>query len=343
LKYAALFLSICYFNVSIALAQPSILVDAQTGEILAQDQAFDRWYPASLTKLMTAYIAFEAIEQGRLNKNSTVTLSQNAVKQPPSRTGFKAGYTLSLDDALKIMLVKSANDIAVAVGETVGGNNYPDLMNETAQKLGMSNSHFVNANGLHKPNHYSSARDLAVLSFTLRTKFPSYAAYFNIEAVEYDTKIHKNYNFLLGRFKGADGMKTGYVCASGFNLVASASQNNRTLIAVVLGTISQRERTDKAADLLTAGFSGAFEPIGMLNTYKPQQSSNLQAVDISKIVCGKQGAKMRQGERPINSKMPFRSRSMYPMEREPVVVKIGTRTQQSTPPVPNPRPSQDIK
>jgi D-alanyl-D-alanine carboxypeptidase len=189
LKYIRFLFSLYLLTVQ-AFAAPSLLVDANTGEILAQEQAFDRWYPASLTKLMTAYIAFDAIKKGRLSFDTPVILSKNAVKQPPSRSGFKIGTQLSLDSALKIMLVKSANDIAVAVGETVGGARYPDLMNQTARDLGMSASHFVNAHGLHDKNHYSSARDLAILSYALRAHFPQYAHYFAIEAVKYGGKFY---------------------------------------------------------------------------------------------------------------------------------------------------------
>jgi D-alanyl-D-alanine carboxypeptidase len=224
---------------STALAGASILVDVQSGAVLAQENAFQRWYPASLTKLMTAYIAFSAIKSGKLTVDSPIIISANAAKQPPSKMGYKPGNRLSLDNALKIMLVKSANDIAVAVGEAAGGENYPDAMNAAAAKLGMSGSHFTSANGLHSTQNYSNARDLAVLSRALRADFPELAGYFKFEAIQYGDHVERNYNILLGRFAGADGMKTGFVCASGFNMVGTATRDGRTLVAVVLGEESQ--------------------------------------------------------------------------------------------------------
>ena len=208
-----------------AQAGTSILVDAGTGKVLAEENSLQRWYPASLTKLMTAYIAFKALKSGGLTLTSPVKISANAAKQPPSRMGYKPGQVLTLDNALKIMLVKSANDIAVAVAETAAGKNYQKAMNEEARRLGMTGSNWVNANGLHSAQNYTTARDLALLSIALRRDFPEHAAFFGIEAIEYDDKLERNYNILLGRFDGADGMKTGFVCASGFNLVASATSS----------------------------------------------------------------------------------------------------------------------
>ncbi len=309
--------------VSSARAGTSILVDVNSGQVLAQDEAFKRSYPASLTKLMTAYLAFDAMKSGRLAPDSPVKISANAAKQPPSRMGYKPGNVLTLDNAIKIMLVKSANDIAVAVAETVAGPNYTQAMNAAAQSLGMTGSNFVNANGIHSTNHYSTARDLAVLASALRTKFPEYAGYFGIEAIAYGKTVERNYNILLGRFNGADGMKTGFVCASGFNLAASATQNGRTLVAVVLGATSQEQRAEKAANLLAAGFQGTAGNLGALASLQPDGPVDNKAIDMRGAVCTKEAEAGRWDGREIEGKIKFETPYIAAMNRAPNTIKVG--------------------
>ena len=306
-----------------AQAGTSIVVDAATGDVLAADKAFDRWYPASITKLMTAYIAFDAIRAGKLTTQSPVTISANAAKQPPSKMGYKPGNILSLDNALKIMLVKSANDIAVAVGEAAGGVDYQDAMNAAATKLGMNGSHFANANGLHDPQNYTTARDLAILASALRTEFSELSSYFGIEAIQYGDHLERNYNILLGRFEGADGMKTGFVCASGFNLVASATRNGRTLIAVVLGAMSQEQRAEKAANLLEAGFRRLTPPVGSLSQLQPSGEVDISAPDMRSTVCTEQAAADRWDGREIEGKIKFETPYITAMTRQPVTQTVG--------------------
>jgi D-alanyl-D-alanine carboxypeptidase len=306
-----------------AQAGTSILVDVNSGQVLAQDEAFKRSYPASLTKLMTAYLVFDAMKSGRLTPDSPVTISANAAKQPPSRMGYKPGNVLNLDNAIKIMLVKSANDIAVAVAETVAGPNYAPAMNAAAQSLGMTGTNFVNANGIHSTNHYSTARDLAVLASALRTRFPEYAGYFGIEAIAYGKTVERNYNILLGRFNGADGMKTGFVCASGFNLVASATQNGRTLVAVVLGATSQEQRAEKAANLLAAGFQGTAGTLGALASLQPEGPVDNKAVDMRGAVCTKEAEASRWDGREIEGKIKFETPYIAAMNRAPTTIKVG--------------------
>jgi D-alanyl-D-alanine carboxypeptidase len=306
-----------------AYAGTAILLDAGSGKVLAEENALQRWYPASLTKLMTAYIAFKALKTGRLTITSPVKISANAAKQPPSRMGYKPGQVLNLDNALKIMLVKSANDIAVAVGETAGGKDYPKLMNAEAQRLGMNGSHWVNANGLHSAQNYTTARDLALLSMALRRDFPEYAAYFGIEAIQYDDKLERNYNVLLGRFDGADGMKTGFVCASGFNLVASATRGGRTLIAVVLGETSQQGRAEKAADLLAKGFASDGAGGSAIESLKAPAGAAAKAADMRGIVCAKGAEADRWDGREVEGRITFKSPYIKAMLRAPNAVKVG--------------------
>lgn len=308
---------------SVALAGSSILVDVTTGKVMAQDHAFQRSYPASLTKLMTSYIAFRAMKAGLLRQDSPVTISARAAKQPPSKMGYKLGNKLTLDNALKIMLVKSANDIAVAVGEAAGGENYADLMNSEAKRLGMTGSHFVNANGLHDPNHFTTARDMAILSTALRTEYPEYAFYFNVEAIQYGKTMEPNYNLLLGRYAGADGMKTGFVCSSGYNMVASATRAGHTLVAVVFGELTQEDRADRAAILLSKGFAAPNSGSDTLATLKPTGEEMLPAVNMRAIACKKGAAESHWGGRDVEGKMTFASPDIILRTTPPTPVFVG--------------------
>ena len=326
-------------------AAASILIDVATGEVLSEENATQRWYPASLTKLMTAYIAFSAIRDGKLTLDGPVTISANAAKQPPSRMGYKAGNRLSLDSALKIMLVKSANDIAVAVAEAAAGPEYQKGMNAAAAKLGMTGTNFANANGLHSTKNYSTARDLAVLTRALRTEFPQYASYFGIEAIKYGDTIERNYNILLGRFAGADGMKTGFVCASGFNLVGTATQNGRTLAAIVLGEKSQVARAEKAATLLANGFT--MTRTGQtLEALQSPATEKAVAKDMRAEVCTEAAAADRWDGREIDGRVTFSTPYIRKMERDPQFQLVGllpTKTADGWPlviPVPKTRPER---
>jgi D-alanyl-D-alanine carboxypeptidase len=241
-----------------AQAEAKLLIDAATGKVLHAENATSPWYPASVTKLMTAYTTLRAVKEGRIGLNTLLTVSRDAAAQQPTKMGFKVGTRVTVDNALKMMLVKSANDIAVTIAEGVGGSiaGFADMMNANARRLGMTESHFVNPNGLPAESHVTSARDLAILARALITEFPEDDFYWHIHSIRYGNRIIHNYNHLLDRYPGADGMKTGFICASGYNLVASATRNGRRLIAVVLGAYSGGARTQEAAQLLESGFNG---------------------------------------------------------------------------------------
>ena len=241
-----------------ALANPVVLFDLNSGKILQQQDAFKRWYPASLSKLMTAYVTFRALAAGEVQLDSPIKVTKHSAAEPPSKMGFKPGSVMRLDNALKMMLVKSANDIAMAVGENVGGSQaaFADRMNAEAARLGMTGTHFVNPNGLYSPDQYTTARDLAVLVMAIRREFPQYAPWFSIEGLAVGKKAIPNYNLLIGRYPGADGMKTGFVCPSGFNMIGSATRNGRTLVAVVLGEKSAVSRAEAAAKLRNCSTRG---------------------------------------------------------------------------------------
>jgi D-alanyl-D-alanine carboxypeptidase len=225
--------------------------------VLKEDNSAALWHPASLTKLMTAYVTFEALKAGQIRMTSPVRVSAHALAQAPAKMGFKVGTVINLDNALKMMLVKSANDIAIAIAETVGGSE-PDFvaeMNATASRLGMASTHYDNANGLPDDGQITTARDLAVLARALRTDFPEYESYFGIPAIKAGKRVLRSENALLERYRGTTGMKTGFVCASGYNIVATAQRGGRSLIAVVLGASSGADRTEFTAHLLDDGFN----------------------------------------------------------------------------------------
>jgi len=240
-----------------AHAEAKLLVDAATGKVLHAENATYPWYPASVTKLMTTYTTLRAIKEGRIGLNTLITITHDAAAQQPTKMGFTAGTRLTVDNALKMLLVKSANDVAVAIAEGVGGSisGFADMMNANARRLGMSQSHFVNPNGLPAEDHVTSARDLAILARALILEFPEYDSYWHVHSIQYGSRVMRNYNSLLDRYPGADGMKTGFICASGYNVVATATRNGRRLIAVILGAWSGAVRAQQAAALLESGFN----------------------------------------------------------------------------------------
>lgn len=271
-----------------AQATPSIVVDVGSGRVLEQEQATTSWYPASLTKLMTVYVALDAARAGRISLDTPLMMSPRACRMAPSKMGFRAGAEVTLQNALIMLMVKSANDIAVAIAEGVSGSveAFADEMNRASAALGMNESHWVNPNGLPDSRQVTSARDLAILGRALYTQFPDYAGLFNIGAMQLGAKIIPTHNGLLGRYPGADGMKTGFTCPAGFNLVASASRGSQRLIAVVLGAPSAGARTAKAAALLDRAFQSG-SAVGTLASLP--SAGPTSAPDMRDAVCRHRG------------------------------------------------------
>ncbi len=273
-----------------AHAEAKLLIEASTGKVLLAENATHPWYPASVTKLMTTYTTLRQVQLGKTSLNTMITMTRDAVEQAPSKMGLPLGTRLTLDNALKMLLVKSANDVAVAIAEGVGGSipKFADLMNANAARLGMTQSHFVNPNGLPAEHHVTSARDLGILARALIREFPQYDFYWHIHAIRYGNRIIHNYNHLLDRYPGADGMKTGFICASGYNLVASATRNGRRLIAIVLGAHSGYGRMLDAAKLLERGFDAA--PLSWLTpslgTVDALAPIDAQPPDLRDEMCG---------------------------------------------------------
>jgi len=241
-----------------AAAEALLLIDAGTGKVLHAENAGYPWYPASLTKLMTLYATLQAISDHRITPDKLITVSAKATAQAPTKMGFQPGTQVTVDNALKMLMVKSANDMAVALAEGISGSTeaFADEMNATARRLGMVQSSYVNPNGLPADNQITSARDLGILARSLIRDFPEYEFYWHLPGIKLGKRVTRNYNKLLTSYPGADGMKTGYICASGFNLVATATRNGKHLIAVVLGAPSSATRALKAAQLLERGFNG---------------------------------------------------------------------------------------
>ncbi|MGE5266365.1 MAG: D-alanyl-D-alanine carboxypeptidase family protein [Deltaproteobacteria bacterium] len=237
-------------------AGPALLFDAADGKILYSEEMDDQWHPASLTKIMTAYLAFKAIKAGRLRLDDKVTCSEHANQQPPSKIGLPVGGELTVELALQALIVKSANDVAIMLAEKISGSELQFVadMNAAARELGMTRTTFANANGLPAFNQVSTARDLAKLARAVSTEFPQYAPYWAMTQMRIGKIRLASHNGLLKTFEGADGLKTGFICDSGFNVVASATRNGRRLMAVVLGEPSGGERNIRAASLLEHGF-----------------------------------------------------------------------------------------
>ena len=237
----------------------AVVVDANTGEVLYARRADEPRYPASITKIMTLYLTFEALATGRLSVNDRIPVSAHAARQNPSKLGIRPGGSLTVDQAIKAIAVLSANDIAVAMAEKIGGSEpkFAELMTLRAKELGMDRTHFANANGLPDPRQISTARDIAILSRAIMRDYPQYYSYFGVKAFEFEGREITNHNHLLGKVDGVDGLKTGYTAAAGFNLAASAKRNGKRLIAVVLGGSSTAARDENVEDLINGGLDSA--------------------------------------------------------------------------------------
>ena len=274
-------------HISYSLAQPQLLLDMRTGEVLYEKEAGEAWFPASLTKLMTAYVVFEAIADGRVSLNDPVIMSATAQKVPPSRSGLLTGDAVSVEDALALLIVKSANDIANALAETVAGSQsaFVAEMNRAARKMGLSASNFLNPHGLHNKGQVVTARDLAILALSIRARYPQYNSYFYTSEVRMGEVQMKSHNNLLTEFVGTDGMKTGFVCSAGLNIVATARRGGRSLMAIVLGASSARERGEMVAELLLKGFGGELRSAGK-NIVVLANRQGSMPTDMRSNICG---------------------------------------------------------
>ncbi len=244
---------------SAAHAKPvasSIVVDAETGEVLSGSNADAVTYPASLTKMMTLYLLFDALDKGTIKLGDRLTFSQNAASEAATNMNVSAGDTMTIETAILAMVVRSANDVSTAVGEHLGGTEtaFARMMSAKARQLGMNKTIYRNANGLPNPGQRTTARDQATLGVALLRDHPKYYGYFSRNSFIYRGHTYGGHNRVMKKFAGADGIKTGYIRASGFNLVSSAERNGRRLVGVVLGGTSAPIRDKKMVALLTDGF-----------------------------------------------------------------------------------------
>ena len=263
----------------------SFVIDASTGQVLHQSNADKPLYPASLTKVMTLLLVFEALDQGKFGLNDRIHISKHAASMPPSKIGLKPGSSIRVKDAIYAVVTKSANDIAAALGEKVAGSEsrFATQMTARAKELGMNNTRFTNASGLHNPAQKSTARDMATLARHVIANYPDYYRFYSTKTFNYAGHTYQNHNHLMKTYKGMDGMKTGYTNPAGFNLVASAVRNNRRIIGVVFGGRSTASRNEHMASLLDNGFAklrSLPKPTVMASANLPSANAPLAPVEI---------------------------------------------------------------
>jgi D-alanyl-D-alanine carboxypeptidase len=288
-----------------AFAGPTLLFEPYNGTVFYAEDVDVPWFPASLTKLMTAYVAFEALKAGTITPDTKLICSKKATEQAPSKLWLKEGEGITLDVALKVLIVESANDVAVMIAEGVAGSDeaFVERMNEAARRLGMTRTHYVNVNGLPEEGQVTTARDLAKLARAIIIEFPEHADVFSTVQVQVGDNVIRSHNGMLVSFPGADGMKTGFICDSGYNIVVSATRDGRKLVAVVLGERSRASRKELATDLLNTGFQRYFWKSlfgSSLDGLMVQASLSDEPAHLHDSICGaaKAMSRRRPGLRP---------------------------------------------
>lgn len=260
----------------------SLLVEAETGRVLFSQNATEKRYPASLTKMMTLYLVFDALEKGEIQMDQMLGVSKKAAGQPRSRMGLKENSTISVENAVFAMISRSANDAAVVIAEGMAGSEaqFADKMTRVARELGMKNTRFKNASGLHNKDQVTTAQDMAILSKALIQHFPKYYKLFSVRGFRYGRRYYGNHNLVARFYKGGDGLKTGYVDASGYHVVGSAKRDGKRLIGVVMGRNSVRERDRHIFKLLDSGFAALKNKKDTVNTlneepfFEPMKEQN---------------------------------------------------------------------
>lgn len=263
-----------------------MVVDVKTGKILRAVNADALRHPASITKVMTLYLLFEQLERGTFNLNSPLRVSANAASQAPSKLGVRPGQTINVEDAIKALVTKSANDVAVVIAENIGGSEtaFANMMTRKAHALGMSRTVYRNASGLPDMAQVTTARDLTILAQAVQDRFPKYYLYFQTSSFEYGGRVIGNHNRLIGRVEGVDGIKTGYTRASGFNLMTNAKTDDRHIVAVVLGGRSTAIRDNIMADLVRSNLPRAYAggrtaPVVAENTAADRRTVTVASAD----------------------------------------------------------------
>lgn len=253
----------------------AIVIDADNGSILHEVEANQLWFPASLTKAMTLYMAFDALKAGQISLGDTLTTSRHAARQPNSKLGLRQGERLTVREAILAVITRSANDAAVVLGEELGGTeeNFGTMMTARARSLGMNSTRFMNATGLPDDLQVTTSRDLAVLAWRIQHDFPVYYQFFSAQGFDYKGTTLRSINAFVKNYPGAEGMKTGFTCGSGYNLMASAHQNGQRLIGVVLGGMTSKERYQIMTRIMDAGFARKFSTAPSKDIYSMQTRS----------------------------------------------------------------------
>jgi D-alanyl-D-alanine carboxypeptidase len=264
----------------------ALLIDAENGDVLYEMEANQSWYPASLTKLMTLYMTFSALESGRLRLSDRMTISSHAAHQPTSKLGLRAWDYISVEDAILAVVTRSANDAAVVLAEKIAGSEsqFAIKMTSTAHSIGMYGSHFMNATGLPHDWQTTTAHDMALLAMKIHQNFPQYYPYFAVDSLYYNGRYLRSTNKFVAHYPGAEGMKTGYTCGSGYNLVASANQYGKRLIGVILGGMSSGERYEQMFTMMDIGYSNEYGSYHSKNI--SSMSKNSVGVPPYQLSCG---------------------------------------------------------
>ena len=266
----------------------SLVIDSKTGELLHAVNENTRNYPASLTKLMTLYLLFEAIEEKKLALSSRLKVSRKAANRPASKLGLKPGQSIRVKDAIMAIIVKSANDVATVIAESIGKNErrFALLMTAKARKLGMSRTTFRNASGLPHRGQLSTAKDMAVLTRAIIINFPKYYYLFSRKTFTFNGRTYRTHNKVLKTFRGAEGMKTGYIRASGYNLVTTAKRKGQRIIGVVFGGNTSRARNRHMEKLLTRAFRTK-QIIKSRIAYRPRTNKRVNPIKMNKLALDK--------------------------------------------------------
>lgn len=266
------------FLVTLVFCQPveavvsTLVADSKTGTVFSARNSLRKQYPASLTKVMTLYLTFNALDKGLLNMDDALPVSLNAAKQPPSKLFLKAGDTIRVKEAVMALIVKSANDVAVVLAEALAPSEeeFAQMMTQTAHKLGMNNTCFKNASGLHHPEQLTTAQDMALLTMALINHYPQYYKLFAATSFWHKGKEYKTHNQVTLNYRGAEGLKTGYIAAVGYNIISTAKRDNNRLIAVVIGQNNSKKRDNQAVNLLNKGFDTVQRSKSVLMKLKKQ-------------------------------------------------------------------------
>ncbi|MEY3289127.1 MAG: hypothetical protein RLZZ419_1369 [Pseudomonadota bacterium] len=238
----------------------AIIIDADNGSVLHEENATHSWFPASLTKLMTLYMTFDALQAGQIHLYDTLMTSNHASRQPNSKLGLRQGESLTVEDAILALITRSANDASVVLAEHIGGTeeSFAVKMTTKAHDLGMYDTHFMNATGLPHQWQVTTSRDMAMLAWKTQRNFPDYYPYFSAHSFNFKGRELHGINKFTASYPGAEGMKTGFTCGSGYNLISSASQNGKHLIGVILGGMTSAERYQLMIRMMNDGFSNKF-------------------------------------------------------------------------------------